>query len=233
MDISLKSIKWKKILLVYGIGFLLTYLATKLPNFLQKLSVLLFDFKVPFNWNHGVAIFISAIIGYHFFNTKKRTKFLGNNKTKSVLFALVPIIAYSINGISNNYNINIHFWGFIFIFLTLLYDILEETFWRGYLKDAIPKNNLFVKYILTGILWAFWHVLIFDDFNQWGGFGVYLLLSIMISFIIGYATTKTNSILVASAIHSLLILKSIYVTIICLVVWVVIFLTWNRKLKNI
>lgn len=220
---------WKTIIIVYGIAILLTFLLLKLPNGLKELGLLLFNFKIPFNWNHGIALLIATCIGYKFFKTKRETTFLGNDRIKSIIFGLVILVAYSIVGISNKHGINSHLWGLFFVAMTLIYDILEESFWRGYLNDLIKPKYRAIKYIITGILWSLWHVLIFDNFNQWGGFHVFLFLSIVVSFIIGFATSKTNSILVASSIHALLISKNLYVTLICLVIWVIMILTWRKN----
>lgn len=226
------KINWTKIIAIYGVAILLTFLSRKLPNGLQKLVFLLFDFKFPFNWNHGIALFITTIVAYTFFKTKRKTTFLGNNKVRSIIFGLIVLVAYSIVGISNKYGINTQLWGFIFIATTLIYDIFEESFWRGYLNDLIKPKYLAIKYVITGILWALWHLLIFSNFNQWGGFHIFLLLSIIVSFIIGFATTKTNSILVASSIHALLISRNLYVTIICFIIWGIMIMTWKKTSTN-
>lgn len=220
---------WKTIIVVYGIAMLLTFLLRKLPNGLRELALLLFDFILPFNWNHGIALVIATVIGYKFFKTKRETNFFGNDRIRSIIFALIVLVAYSIVGISNKYEINRHLWGLFFISMTLVYDIMEESFWRGYLNDLIQPKYLAIKYTITGILWSVWHLLIFGDFNQWGGFHIFLILSIVVSFIIGFATTKTNSILVASSIHALLISRDMYVTIICFVIWTIMILTWKKN----
>lgn len=229
---TILKIKWQEVLVIYGVGLILTFLATKFPNLLRAISVLLFEFKIPFNWNHGIALFTAAFIGYKAFKTIRKTTFFGNNKLRSLLFSTILLVAYSVVGISNRYGFNPHIWGFLFVLLTLIYDIFEESFWRGYLRDLLGRINLILKYTITGILWSFWHFLIFDNFNQFGGFHVYLLLSIVASFLIGYATTKTNSILVASSVHALLITKSFEVTIFCLVIWVIMIITWDKKLPK-
>ena len=223
---------WKTIIIVYGIGMLLTFLILKLPNGLKELGLLLFDFKIPFNWNHGIALLITTGVGYNYFKTKRETTFLGNNRLKSIIFPLIVLVAYSIVGISNKYGINENLWALFFVSMTLVYDIMEESFWRGYLNDLIKPKYLAIKYIITGILWSFWHLLIFEDFNQWGGFHIFLFLSILISFIIGFATTRTNSILVAASIHALLISRNLYVTIICFVIWGVMIWTWKKTAYN-
>ncbi len=223
---------WKTIVIVYGIAMLLTFLVLKLPNGIRGLGLLLFEFRLPFNWNHGIALLVTTIIGYLFFKTKRETTLLGNNKIKSIIFPVIVLIAYSIVGISNKYGINQNLWGLFFVSMTLVYDIMEESFWRGYLNDLIKPKYLVIKYIVTGILWSFWHLLLFENFNQWGGFHIYLLLSVIVSFIIGFATTRTNSILVAASIHALLISRDMYVTIICFVIWVIMILTWKKTTYN-
>ena len=223
---------WKTIVIVYGIAMLLTFLILKLPNGLREISLLLFDFKVLFDWNHGIALLATAVIGYKFFSTKRETTFLGNNRIRSLIFPVIVLGAYSIVGISNKYGINENLWALFFVSMTLIYDIMEESFWRGYLNDLIKPKYLAIKYIITGTLWSLWHLLIFEDFNQWGGFYIFLLLSILISFIIGFATTRTNSILVAASIHALLISKNLYVTIICFVIWGVMIWTWKKTAYN-
>ncbi|MCX7548628.1 CPBP family intramembrane metalloprotease [Xanthomarina sp. F1114] len=232
MDKSLNKIpSYLRItLFIYGLALLLTFIIIKFPNGIQALGVLIFNFKIPFNWNHGFALLLTAIVGYAFFKTERKTNFLGNNKVRSIVFSLILLVSYAIVGISNKYEINPHLWALIFVSLTLIYDVLEESFWRGYLNDLIQPKHLAIKYTITGILWSFWHFLIFDNFEQWGGFHVFLMLSIIVSFIIGFATTKTNSILVAAAIHALLISKNLNVTIICFIIWSIMILTWNKKL---
>lgn len=224
------KIDWKTIVIIYGIAMVLTFLSRKIPNLIKEIGLFLFDFSLPFNWNHGFALLITSVIGYIFFRTKRKTTFLGNNKIKSIIFVLILLIAYSIVGISNRYGINKHLWGLFFVGMTFIYDIFEESFWRGYLNDLISSKYLAVKYTITGVLWSVWHLLIFENFNQWGGFYVFLLLSIIVSFIIGFAATRTNSILVASSIHALLISRNLYVTIICFVIWGIMIVTWNKKL---
>lgn len=223
---------WKTILILYGIAFLLSFISLKLPNIIKELGKYLLDFEFPLNYNHGIAVLITTYIGYKYFKTKKETTFLGSNKIRSIIFPLIILVAYAIVGVSNKYNINVHLWGLYFVFSSLIYNIMEESFWRGYLNDLIKPKYLVIKYTITGTFWAIWHLLIFDNFNQWGGFHVFLLLSIIISFIIGFATTKSNSILVASSFHALLIPKDLYVTIICLLIWTIMILTWKKTAYN-
>lgn len=133
---------WKTIIIVYGVAILFTFLLLKIPNGLKELGLFLFDFKLPFNWNHGIALLLTTVIGYKFFKTKRETDFFGNDRTRSMIFALIILVAYSIVGISNKYGINSQLWGLFFVSMTLIYDILEESFWRGYLNDLIQPKYL-------------------------------------------------------------------------------------------
>ena len=226
------KIDWRRVLIVYIIAMILTFSFLKLPNGIREFGSLFVDFKLPFSWNHGIALLITSVIGYKFFKTERETTFLGNDRIKSIIFPLIVLVAYSIVGISNKYGINENLYGLFFVAMTFIYDIMEESFWRGYLNDLIRPKYLFAKYIITGILWSLWHLLIFDNFNQFGGFHIFLILSIIASFIIGFATTKTNSILVAASIHALLISRDLYVTIICFVIWTTMILTWKKTAYN-
>lgn len=135
-------------------------------------------------------------------------------------------------GISNDYGINQHLWAFIFCLSTLVYDIFEETAWRGFLNDSLRPIPVWVKGVITGILWSIWHILIFKNFDQFGGFYVFLILSIIVSIVMSYAMERTNSILVASSIHALLILRDINVTIICVIIWIGMLSFWKIPLKR-
>ncbi|MBK1442401.1 CPBP family intramembrane metalloprotease [Parapedobacter sp. ISTM3] len=85
-----------------------------------------------------------------------------------------------------------------------------------------------LKGIITGILWAFWHLLIFDSFDPFGGLHIFVLLCIIVSIIMAYATDKTNSLLVAASIHALMMLRDMKVTVLCAVVWLVLILFWKN-----
>ncbi len=143
------------------------------------------------------------------------------------------LLYYSLFGLSNKLGINEHLWAFIFCASMLTYNIFEETAWRGFLHDKLGDSPAWLKGIVTGILWGFWHVLIFKNFNQFGGLHYFVLLTIIVSIIMAYAVKRTNAILVAASIHGLLILRNNYVTVICMVFWTILIITWERdKLLN-
>lgn len=229
----IKNAEWTSIGIFYILAWGLTYLLIQFPNLIQKIWMGLFDFDPNFNWNHGMALLLGSIVAYHIFKIERKTTFLGNNPLYSIIFGTVFLIAYSVHGFSNDFGINPHLWAFMFCFATLIYDILEETAWRGFLNDSLKSIPFWLKGIITGILWGFWHLLIFNNFDPFGGIHIFVLLSIIVSIVMAYAVEKTNSILVASSIHALMILRNVNVTIICVVIWIIMIVFWNRKNKQI
>lgn len=229
----IKEAKWKAVGIFYILACALTYLLIQLPNITREVWLILFDLTPSFSWNHGFALLIVSLIAYRIFRIERKTTFLGNNPFYSVIFATIFLMAYSVVGFSNDFGIDKHLWAFIFCISTLVYDIFEESAWRGFLNDSLRPIPIWMKGIITGIFWSIWHILIFKNFDQFGGFHIFLILSIIVSILMSYATERTNSILVASSIHALLILRNINVTIICVVIWICMLIIWKMKLKNI
>ncbi|ARS36723.1 CPBP family intramembrane glutamic endopeptidase [Pontibacter actiniarum] len=229
---DVKSVKWKAIAAFYAAACGLTYLFLQLPNLVANFSIRLFGFDPPFNWNHGLALFTASLLAYRLFQLPKQTTLLGTKPLKSILFSAVFLIAYTAIGIRNKYGVEEHLWAFIFCSATLVYDVLEESAWRGFLNDAFRPSSFWLKAVVTGIMWSFWHLLVFDSFAPWGGFHYFVVLSVIASVLIGYATERTNAVLVAASVHALLILKDMHVTVACLAIWLVLLLTWsNTKYK--
>jgi len=226
---EIKKVNWFLILSFYGLILILTYFSRKLPNVLQSVIHAFTNLEVNWNYNHGIAILLVSFLFYKFSPVKSTYSLFGDNKLKSALFPLLLFIGYSVYGFSNNNGINEHLWAFIFCLFTIVYDIMEEYTWRGYLIEGLGKINLIVKSVISGIFWGFWHLLIFNDFDQYGGFGVFLLFSIIFSFILTVSVSKTKAILVPATIHALLIRTNI-VTLICFIIFVIMLLTWDRKL---
>ncbi|MRM94716.1 CPBP family intramembrane metalloprotease [Riemerella anatipestifer] len=228
---ELKKVNWLRVLLFYGILLLSTFLARKLPNILQVILGKFTEINIPWNYNHGIAILLISFIFYKFSDIKSGFSLLGTNKLKSILFPIVLLTGYTIYGIENKEGINPHPWAFIFCLFTLIYDIMEEYTWRGYLIESLEKTNLIIKSLISGVFWRVWHLLIFRDFEQYGGFGIFLVFCILFSFLLTFSISRTKSIIVPATIHALLIRTNI-VTLICFLIYVILLFTWNKKLKN-
>jgi membrane protease YdiL (CAAX protease family) len=226
---GIKEVKWLKILLFYFIILVGTYFARKLPNLLNLLLEKITDIPLTFNYNHGIVALITTFLFYKFSNVKQEITLLGNQKFKSILFPIVLFVCYSAIGISNEHRVNNHLWALIFCFFAFVYNLMEEYAWRGYLIDSLKPVHFVLKSLISGIFWAFWHLLIFKNFDQYGGFGIFLLFCIIFSFILVFAVSRTKSIIVAAAIHAFIIQTNI-AALICIIIFILLLITWNKKI---
>lgn len=224
---EIKNVKWINVVIFYAVACGLTYWFRTFPNFLRAISLKLFDFNAPFNYNHGIALLITSLAAYKLFKVDRKTTVLGNNPLKAIGFAIIFLIAYTAMGFSNEAGVNKHLWALLFCLLILVYDMLEEIAWRGFMNDSLKSIPFWLKGIITGVLWGLWHLLIFDNFNQFGGLYAFILFSVVLSVIMAYVTEKTQSILVAASIHALLC-RTNYVTLICAIIWILIIITWKK-----
>ncbi len=222
-----RKTNWLRILLFYGIILISTFLARKLPNVLQITLNSFTDITFPWNYNHGIAIVIVSFLFYKFSSIKSDFSLLGSNKLKAVIFPVILLTGYSAYGIKNDYGINEHIWAFIFCSFTLVYDIMEEYTWRGFLIESLGKLNLVVKSIVSGVFWAIWHLLVFNDFEQFGGFGVFGIFCIIFSLILTFSIFRTKAFIVPATLHALLIRTNI-VTLTCFLLYMILLFTWNK-----
>lgn len=226
MKKALTQVNWYRILFFYGAILLATFLSRLLPNVLQIFLGFFTDKFFPWNFNHGIAVLLVTFLFYRFSKQKSEFSLLGNRKLKSLVFPLLLFAGYTIYGISNDQGIDKHLWALVFCGFTLMYDLMEEYAWRGYLIEALGKLAWVIKALISGVVWAIWHLLIFKDFNQFGGFAIFMLFCIVFSFLLTFSVIRTKSILVAATLHALLIRTHI-VTLILFLVFLLLLLTWN------
>lgn len=228
---QIKGINWLRILSFYGIILLGTYFARKLPNLLQLLLEQVSDVPFSFNYNHGLVTLAVSILFYRFSKVEQEITLLGNKKIKSILFPVILFSCYCIYGINNEENINNHAWAFIICFFALVYNIMEEYAWRGYLIDSLGKINYVIKSLVSGVFWCAWHLLVFSNFDQYGGFWIFFAFCIVFAFILTFTVSRTKSILAAATIHAFVIQINV-VALICFIIFILLLLTWNKQLKH-
>ncbi|WP_257468054.1 CPBP family glutamic-type intramembrane protease [Empedobacter falsenii] len=95
------------------------------------------------------------------------------------------------------------------------------------MNDALGNIFWIIKSIITGIFWAVWHLFIFKDFDQFGGFGIFMLLCIVFSFVLTFSTIRTKSIIVPATIHALMA-KTNLATLIIFVIILALLFVWNK-----
>jgi len=228
---QLKKVNWLRILFFYGIVLVGTYFARKLPNVLNLILTRITDIPFTFNYNHGIVTLITALLFYKFSGVKQEITLLGNHKIKSLLFPFILILCYAGFGISNGNGINNHIWALLICSFALIYNLMEEYAWRGYLIESLENTHYVLKSLISGIFWAIWHLLIFNNFDQYGGFWIFLAFCIVFAFILTFAVKRTQSILVAATIHAFIIQTNM-AAVICFVAFILLLITWNKTFKR-
>lgn len=228
---SIKRTNWLRIALFYGLVLLGTFAMRKLPNIFQLATKGLFSFPLPWNMNHGFIILIISAFFYALSKVVSTVTLFGPDKIKSLLFPLLLFTGYGIYGFKNSYGVDKHLWALLFCLFTLLYDIMEEFTWRGYLNDSLDELKWPIRSVITGIFWAIWHLLIFDNFSQFGGFSGFVLLCIVFSFVLTFSTIRTNSIIAPATLHALMG-KTNLVTLILFILFILLLLFWKKKIKG-
>ncbi len=223
---QIKATNWLRILLFYGMALVVTHVARKLPNLLNLVLEQFTAIPLSFNYNHGIAVLLLALLFYRFSGVSKQVSLLGADNVRSLLFPLVLLGCYTAYGIDNGYGINRHVWAPVLCGLALGYNIMEEYAWRGYLADSANPLPYWVKSLLSGLLWGCWHLLVFPGFDQYGGFWVFLVFCIVFSFILTFAVSRTRSVLVAASVHAFII-QTNSAALVCLAAFALLLLTWN------
>ena len=183
--------------------------------------------------------FIAALWVLYLDKSHVRTiTFSGNYPLKNIATALTPIVVFSIVGLNNEYRLNVHYFAFAFAAINLIYGIMEEIGWRGYLQDALRPLSEKYRFLLIGLMWWAWHFRYHTVFD----FTVFPLFCIAGSFLIGQLAEKTKSYLIAGAVHSLIILltnsgqpskEKIVASILTIIIWIGIDKWWQPETEQL
>jgi len=198
------SISWKRIFLFLVIAtsisnvfrfdiFELEAILKQLPTWLFILTAVLLE---------GSGVIVGALIVIFLLKKERKTEIslLGTSKSKGLLMAAVPIALLTTIGVTNEYELNSHIYGLIASFGTLLYCIMEEYGWRGYLQEELKSIEDWKKYLAIGFLWYFWH-LTFLTGATIGDNLFFLAMMIFGSWGIGQVAEATKSILASACFH--------------------------------
>ncbi|GLR19831.1 CPBP family intramembrane glutamic endopeptidase [Portibacter lacus] len=150
----------------------------------------------------GSGVFIGAVIALSLYRKSNRSEItlFGTSISKSLVMLIIPIIILTIIGVRNEYGLNSHIYGFIAIISTLLYCIMEEYGWRGYLQQELNSLSSWQKYLIIGTVWYLWH-LTFLTKASLGDNLFFLAMMILGSWGIGQVVESTKSIIAGACFH--------------------------------
>ena len=112
------------------------------------------------NLLEGSGVFIGALVGLHALKQVRPVEisFWGSSRRAVLLMALVPFVLITMIGVRNSFGINVHLFGAVATFAVLIYCVMEEYGWRGYLQQELGALQPWLKIVVIGGLWYFWHL---------------------------------------------------------------------------
>jgi membrane protease YdiL (CAAX protease family) len=240
------SINWKRVLLFLLIAITISNIfrfdvfelkseLEKLPTWIYILTSILLE---------GSGVIIGALIIIPFLKKQRKTEIslFGTSKTKSLLMASIPILVLVVIGVKNDFEMNNHIYGLVASIGTLLYCVMEEYGWRGYLQEELKELKPWKKYLIIGFIWYLWH-LTFLTKASLGDNLFFLGMMILGSWGIGQVAESTKSILASACFHMIIQImmlnalikdgisgtEKIIILGISIVIWFVIIKKWEKE----
>ncbi|MDL2239785.1 CPBP family intramembrane metalloprotease [Bacteroidales bacterium OttesenSCG-928-K03] len=145
----------------------------------------------------GMGPTIGALISILIFKIPIKMSLKGNFKNMIIPFSiywLLPILLIGTTAYFTNGTFPI-----ITIFTVLIYGLLEEIGWRGFLQQLLKPLPKFWLILIITILWFVWHL----DFSLTTGNLIFFGILLLGSWGIGLVSDATNSLLAVAAFHSL------------------------------
>lgn len=201
------QISWKRVIIFMVIGTIISNVfrfdVFYLESELKQLPAWIF---VPIAvLLEGSGIFIGALITISLLTKRRKTviTFFGTSKPKGLLMVIIPIIFLPIIGVDNEFGMNSHLYGFVAITGTILYCIMEEYGWRGYLQEELKDLKQWQKYSIIGFLWYLWHLSFLTTTSLTDNL-FFLGMLIFGSWGIGQVVASTKSILAGACFHMII-----------------------------
>ena len=198
--------EWKYIILFILIAFGLSFPIQQgyLNEFFQSITKRTFLFGSGYLLA-GISTLAASLIALAFHKqVSKRITILGDDRFKNLLKLILPITAFSIIGLNNNFGMNRYLYGFTFASLNTIYAFTEEFGWRRYLQNALEGLNKNLKYIFISMIWWIWHFRFVTQFDIF----IFPLICIGGGFLLGKLADEYKSILPVIAMHNLIILTT-------------------------
>ncbi len=218
-----QKVNYLAIAVFYIIAIVFRYLATKT----ELLSGI--ENECIRTLSRGIGPTIGAITVAYLFKIKPVLSLKGTYKNitlPALVYWCVPIAVITIASYMSKGTFPL-----IAVLTTLVYALLEEIGWRGFLQQELKSIPEFWSILIISILWYVWHL----NFEFQLGNLFFFLILLAGSWGIGKITNKTYSLLAASAFHSLnnffdeLDATKIGILVFLIIIWVVAVILKDRK----
>lgn len=198
------QISWKRILVFIIIATVVSNIfrfdVIEVKSTLEKLPTWVFILITVLL--EGGGVFIGGLMAIHLLEKKRKTEItlFGTSKSKSLIMVMIPIVMLTIIGVENEFGMDSHIYAVIAIIGTLVYCIMEEYGWRGYLQEELKMLQPWQKYFIIGLMWYFWHLTFLTEASV-GDNLFFLGMMIIGSWGIGQVAESTKSILASACFH--------------------------------
>lgn len=234
---------WLRIALFYFMAISTSFtMRFLLPEWYENISMP-FGFSVFKSWMQGLGPFLGAILVTALFKVPRKITFFGNNRMKSMAMAIIPLIVLASIGVQNNLSLNSHYYGLVLGFWIIIYGILEETGWRGYLQDELREYKPLIKYLIIGTMWYAWHFTFLRSNINVANEIILLAMLVAAAWGIGQIAEKTKSILVSGCFHTIGNImglsaafmqnlngnQKLLIVGLCLLIWIPVLIRWDKK----
>ncbi|WP_126973679.1 CPBP family intramembrane glutamic endopeptidase [Gynurincola endophyticus] len=216
----------KAIAVFYLIAVLCRFLAVKTPllNNLNNeyLAILL----------RGVGPAIGALIAVKLFSIPMKLSLKGiyqNSFVPFIVYWALPAVL-----IATVYYFQIGKFPLLLMFTVLIYGLLEEIGWRGFLQEQLKQLNQFQSILIIALLWFAWHL----NVEMTASNLIFLGIIFFGTWGIGKVYNKTGSLLAVAGVHSLnnffqngLHKTELLLIAVLLIIWITFIMLYRKKKK--
>ena len=128
-------------------------------------------------WAGGIGPCLGALVAILVFKRKFYCTLTGKSVIKSLFSVAIPLVICFL--VDRNLG--------LILMGTLIYSLLEEVGWRGYLQGELKEMNRTLSNLLIATMWFFWHIAIRFDL---GGLIALYVVVIVSWFVIWYLPWK-------------------------------------------
>ncbi|WP_281233193.1 CPBP family intramembrane glutamic endopeptidase [Flavobacterium gelatinilyticum] len=222
------KINFKAIAVYYIIALICRYLAVK-TNLLAGIEngyiVILL---------RGVGPALGAFAAIKIFSIKNGMSLKGFYKNTLIPFAVYWLLpAFLIAGV---YYFTAGKFPVLLMFTVLVYGLLEEIGWRGFLQEELKSLPVFTSTLIIGLMWFLWHL----NIDMTTSNMVFLGIIFFGTWGIGKIYSKTASLLAVAGVHSLnnffregLHDTELILIVVLLVIWIAFVIFYDRKKKTV
>ncbi|AWK06212.1 CPBP family intramembrane metalloprotease [Flavobacterium crocinum] len=221
------KINFGAIIVYYVIAVICRYVAVK-TNLLSGienpyLAILL----------RGVGPALGALAAIKIFSLQNPMSLKGIYKNAIVPFAVYWLLPAVL--IAGTYYFVMGKFPILLMFTVLVYGLLEEIGWRGFLQEQLKSLPKFTSILIIAVLWFAWHL----NFETTSSNMIFLGIIFFGSWGIGKVYSSTGSLLAVAGVHSLnnffrngLHDTELTLIVTLLIIWVGFIIIYNRKNKK-